>query len=88
MYHWERQDPGKPDAQQNRKGVCIKGQIAAKEEYVIINSYFKSTYLIRTKEGVPDYKIKGGTEKDSFKSKKLIKSNNHSELVITSDNAL
>jgi leucyl aminopeptidase len=65
-----------------------KKKIAAKEEYVIINSYFKTTYLIRTKEGVPDYKIKEELRKTASNLKTLIKSNNHSELVITSDNSL
>ena len=65
-----------------------KGKIAAKEEYVIINSYFKTTYLIRTKEGVPDYKIKEELRKTASNLKTPIKSNNHSELVITSDNSL
>jgi leucyl aminopeptidase len=65
-----------------------KKKIAAKEEYVIINSYFKTTYLIRTKEGVPDYKIKEELRKTASNLKTFIKSNNHSELVITSDNSL
>ncbi|MFZ0280098.1 MAG: leucyl aminopeptidase family protein [Bacteroidales bacterium] len=65
-----------------------KKRIAEKEEHVIINSYFKTTYLIRTKEGIPDYKIREELRKTASNLKAQIKSNDHSELVITSDNTL
>jgi leucyl aminopeptidase len=61
-------------------------KIVEKEEYVIINSYFKTTYLIRTKEGIHDYKVREELRKTASNLKKLIKSNSHKELVITSDN--
>jgi leucyl aminopeptidase len=60
-------------------------QIAAKEEYVHINSYFKNTYLVRIKEANNSYKTREDLRKTSFNLRKLIKSNNLSELVITSD---
>lgn len=59
-----------------------------KEEYVFINSYFKCTYLVRTKDELPDFKCREELRKTASKLKKLIKSNNHSELVITSDRAV
>ena len=59
-------------------------RIAAKEEYVIINSYYKYTYLVRIKEGLNSYKTREELRKTAFNLRKLIKSNNHSELVITS----
>jgi hypothetical protein len=31
-----------------------KKKIAARDEYVIINSYFKTTYIVRTKDGAKD----------------------------------
>lgn len=61
-------------------------QLQAKEEFVFINSYNKCTYLVRLKEGISQYKIKEELRKTSYNLRKLIKENNHSELVITSDN--
>lgn len=56
-----------------------------KEEYIFINSYFKCTYLVRTKDDLPDFKCREELRKTASRLKKLIKSNNHKELVITSD---
>jgi len=65
-----------------------KKRIGANEDYVIINSYFKDTYIIRTKENLPDYKVREELRKTASVLKVQIKSNNHSELVITSWQAL
>jgi leucyl aminopeptidase len=62
-------------------------QLKAKEEYIFINSYNKCTYLVRLKEGIDLYKIREELRKNSYNLRKLIKGNNHTELVITSDNA-
>ncbi len=62
-----------------------KKKIASKEEYIVINSYFKNTYLIRTKDGIPGYKVREELRKTASNLRDLIKSNNLSELVITSD---
>lgn len=59
-------------------------QILAKEEYVIINSYFKVTYIIKINETSPDFKIREELRKTAFNLRKQIKSYNHPELVITS----
>lgn len=59
-------------------------QLRNKEELVFINSYFKCTYIIKVKEDVSGYKEKEELRKAAAGMKKLIKSNNHSELVITS----
>jgi leucyl aminopeptidase len=64
-----------------------KKKIAARDEYVIINSYFKTTYIVRTKDGVKDYKVMEELRKTASILRTFIKSNNHSELVITSDQA-
>lgn len=61
--------------------------LKAGEEYVFINSYNKCTYLVKLKEGIDTYKIKEELRKAASCLKKLIKENNHSELIITSDNA-
>ena len=60
-------------------------QLKAKEEYVFINSYDKCIYLVRLKQGLSHYKIREELRKTSYNLRKLIKGNNHSELVITSD---
>jgi leucyl aminopeptidase len=61
-------------------------QLKAKEEFVFINSYNKCIYLIRLKEGQDHYKIREELRRTSYNLRKLIKANNHPELVITSDN--
>ena len=68
------------------KEFAIK-RLLAKEEYVFINSYYKCTYLVRLREGEIDYKIKEQLRRSAYNLRKLIKENNHEELVITSDNA-
>ncbi|MGD0340447.1 MAG: leucyl aminopeptidase family protein [Bacteroidales bacterium] len=62
-------------------------QLKTKEDHVFINSYFKCTYLVRIKEGVPVFKAKEELRKAASKLKKLIKSNNHKELIIASSHA-
>jgi leucyl aminopeptidase len=57
-------------------------QILAREEYVIINSYFKVTYIIKINEISPDFKIREELRKTAFNLRKQIKSYNHAELVI------
>jgi len=59
----------------------------SKERQVLINSYSRFIYLIRLKEGISHYKIKEELRRASYNLRKEIKRNNHSELVITSDNA-
>jgi len=62
-------------------------QLNAKEDYVYINSYDKCTYLVRLKENTAHYKVREEVRKTSYNLKKLIKGNNHRELVITSEKA-
>jgi len=59
-------------------------QVMAKEEYTIINSYYKSTYIIRINESGSEFKIKEELRKTAFNLRKVIRSNNHSEIVIAS----
>jgi len=61
--------------------------LLAKEDYVYINSYYKSTYLVRIKEEDNIYKTREELRRTAYKLKILIKSQNHSELVITSHDA-
>jgi len=62
-------------------------RLREKEEYVFVNSYNRIIYLVPLNEGIPQYKIREELRKTAYNLKKLIKSNNHSDLVITSENA-
>ncbi|MCU0473409.1 MAG: leucyl aminopeptidase family protein [Bacteroidales bacterium] len=62
-------------------------QLKGKEDHVFINSYFKCTYLVKVKKEVSLFRAKEELRRTASGIKKLIKANNHSELVITSFNA-
>lgn len=62
-------------------------QLDSEEEYVFINSYYKATYLVKVKEGSDIFKTRENLRKTASVLAKLIKSNNHKELVITSSKA-
>jgi len=59
-------------------------RLAEKDDHVFINSYYKCTYLVRIKDDLPAGRCMEELRKSASGLKKLIKSNNHSELVITS----
>jgi len=67
------------------KEYAVK-QLQSGEDLVFINSYFKCTYLVRIKDGVTGFKAREELRKAASGMKKLIKSNDHNELVITSWN--
>ena len=67
----------------SEKEYALK-QLRDKEELVFINSYFKCTYFVKVKEGISGFREKEELRKAAAGMKNLIKSNNHSELVITS----
>jgi leucyl aminopeptidase len=58
--------------------------LTAKDESVFINSYNRCLYLIRVKDEIAPYKVREELRRTSYNLRKLIKENNHSELVITS----
>ena len=64
-----------------------KNQLRTKEEYIFINSYSRCIYLIRLKNEIVQYKVREELRRTSYNLRKLIKENNHSELVITSEKA-
>lgn len=64
-----------------------QAKLRSKPEYIFINSYNKCTYIIRLKDGISHYKIREELRRTAYNLKNLLKENNHSELVITSDNA-
>lgn len=55
-----------------------------KEEHVFINSYKRCIYFIRLKEGISQHKIREELRREAYNLKKLIKGNNHHEIVVTS----
>lgn len=55
-----------------------------KDEYVIINSYFRNSYIIRISDASADFKKKEDLRRCAYNIRKLIKANNHTELVIAS----
>lgn len=67
------------------KDYALK-QLQAGERAVFINSYFKCTYIVKIREGIPAARAKEEIRIAASDLKKLIRSNNHSELVITSEN--
>ncbi|MBN1108532.1 MAG: leucyl aminopeptidase family protein [Bacteroidales bacterium] len=59
-------------------------KLREEEETVFINSYFKCTYLIKLKKSIEHYRKREEIRKAAAALKKLIRSNNHDELVISS----
>ena len=62
-------------------------QIRAKEEYVSLNSYNRSVYIVRLKDTIIHYRVREELRRTAYNLRKLIKVNNHDDLVITSENA-
>jgi leucyl aminopeptidase len=62
-------------------------QLEGKDDYVFINSYHRCIYLVKLKKASEQYKIKEELRRTAYRMKKLIKANNHSELVISSEGA-
>jgi len=67
----------------SEKEFALK-QLTAKEEFAIINSYYKNTYLVRINETGSEYKLKEELRKTAFNLRKIIRSNNHTEIIIAS----
>lgn len=62
----------------------VQKQFGLKEEHVFLNFYNRCIYLVRTKQGIPQFKTREELRKSAYNLRKLIKKNNHTELVITS----
>ena len=58
-----------------------------KEDHVYINSYRRSIYLVRLKDNIIHHRIREELRRSAVNLKKLIKGNNHHELLITSSMA-
>ena len=59
-------------------------RLQEKADHVFINSYKRSIYIVRLKDEEKRYKVREELRREASNLKKLIKSNNHAELVITS----
>jgi len=75
--------PEKLRLNKTEKEYALK-QLKAGEDYVFINSYFKCTYLVKIKDDRSTFKVREELRKTAFKLRNLIRSNNHTELVIAS----
>ncbi len=62
-------------------------RLKAKDEQVFINSYNRCTYLVKLKDSESHNKTRELLRRAGYNLRNLIRSNNHSELVITSENA-
>ena len=68
---------------QNEKKYA-KQQLDNGEDYVFINAFNRCVYLVNLKKAKEHYKEREEIRRSAYKLRKLIKSNNHNELVITS----
>lgn len=62
-------------------------QFDAGEDFAFINSYNRCIYIVKQKDSPDLYKTREELRRAAYKLRKLIRSNNHSELVITSSGA-
>ena len=65
----------------------VRRQLQDKVEPVFINSYNRCIYFIKVKEGMSHHRTREELRRTAYNLKKAIKGNNHSELVIVSENA-
>ncbi|HBE43499.1 MAG TPA: peptidase M17, partial [Bacteroidales bacterium] len=78
--------PERINLSKTEKEYALK-QLFRGEVMVFINSYSKCTYLVKIRDGVTGSSLREEMRKSASNLKKLIRSNNHTELVITSENA-
>lgn len=65
----------------------VKSQLDRGEESVFINNYERCVYFVNMPEGKEHYQIREEVRRSAYKLRRLIKSNNHNELVIASEGA-
>jgi leucyl aminopeptidase len=71
----------------NSEKEFVRKRILAGEESVFINSYSRCLYFVRLKANISQHKVREELRKSAYNLRKLIKSNVHSELVVTADKA-
>ena len=62
-------------------------QLPDNENHVYINSYRRSIYLVRLREGISQHRIREELRRRAYKLRKLIRQNNHLQLVVSSFSA-
>lgn len=62
-------------------------RLTAKDEYVHINTYFRSVYFVRLRDDKRQYKVREELRKSASGLKKLINKANHEDLVVIADGA-
>ncbi len=71
----------------NLETEFVKKQLAAREESFTVNCYTRQIYFIRLKEGISHHRVREELRKSACNHRNAIRGNNHSELVIASENA-
>lgn len=75
--------PSIPGIGENERKFALE-QLQTGDESVYINSYDRCIYIVRLKDDNLNYRVKEELRRSAYKLRKLIKSNNHTELVISS----
>ena len=60
-------------------------RLSENDEYVFVNSYYKCTYFIKANTELPHFMMLEEIRKRASSMKQLIRANNHTEIVITSE---
>ncbi|HOM40749.1 MAG TPA: leucyl aminopeptidase family protein [Bacteroidales bacterium] len=60
-------------------------RLSENDEYVFINSYYKCTYFVKANTELPHFMMLEEIRKRASSMKQLIRANNHTEIVITSE---
>lgn len=67
-----------------KESEYVTHQLKKGEEQVFVNLYDKCIYFVRLKKEKEHYMVREELRRSAYKLRKLVKSNNHKELVITS----
>ncbi|MGB4291669.1 MAG: leucyl aminopeptidase family protein [Bacteroidales bacterium] len=60
-------------------------RLSENDEYVFVNSYYKCTYFVKANTELPHFMMLEEIRKRASSMKQLIRANNHTEIVITSE---
>ena len=61
----------------------VKKQIAAREDFIPVNSYNKCTYIIRPGDGFARHRLREEVRRTAYNIRKVIRDNDHKELVVS-----
>ncbi|HEX2920375.1 MAG TPA: peptidase M17 [Bacteroidales bacterium] len=71
------------DAEKN----YVQKQLSAGEKFAVLNDYKRFIYIVSLKDKTGNFNVREDLRRSAYKLRKLIKSNNHDELVISSENS-